>query len=260
MVSDYIFDNAAPEVEARFGALEALFDPVTVRHMEPFVTTGSSCLEVGAGSGSIALWMSDRVGPQGHVLATDINPRFIEGLASPNLEVRRHDIVTDALEENAFDVAHTRLVLLHLPERVRAIEKIVRSLKPGGWVVFQEFEATTLRAKPELFRGEYLLKTQIALQEVMTARGANLRFGRELPAALEDCGLREISAEGYLARCTGGSAWGRLLRANFEQMREVILASGAVTEEEFAADLRRSDDPAVSWPSQILWSVRGRTP
>jgi ubiquinone/menaquinone biosynthesis C-methylase UbiE len=187
-VSAYIFDNAAPEVEARFGALEALFDPVTIRQLEPFVTTGSSCLEVGAGSGSIALWMSDRVGPRGHVLATDINPRFIEGRAAPNLEVLRHDIVADALAENAFDVAHTRLVLLHLPERVRAIGKIVRSLKPGGWVVFQEFESMTLRAKPETFRGEHLLKTQLALQEVMTARGANLQFGRELPSALKDCG------------------------------------------------------------------------
>lgn len=259
-MSDYIFDNAAVETEARFGALEALFDPVTIRQLEPFVMPGSLCVEVGAGAGSIALWMSDRVGQHGHVVATDINPRFLEGLAVPNLEVRRHDIVADPLEENAFDVAHTRLVLLHLPKRAQAIEKIVRSLKPGGWAVIQEFEATSLRAKPESYRGEHLLKTQVVLQDVMTARGANLQFGRELPAALEDLGMREISAEGYLARCTGGSAWGRLLRANFEQMRGAVLASGAVTEEEFEADLRRLNDPAISWPSQILWSVRARKP
>jgi ubiquinone/menaquinone biosynthesis C-methylase UbiE len=259
-VSDYIFDNAAAETEARFGALEALFDPVTLRQLEPFVLPGSRCLEVGAGSGSIALWMSDRVGQHGHIVATDINPRFLQALAVPNLEVRRHDIVADPLEENSFDVAHTRLVLLHLPERAQAIKKIIRSLKTGGWVVFQEFEATSLRAKPETYRGEHLLKTLLALQQVITARGANLQFGRELPAALEDFGLGEISAEGYLARCTGGSAWGRLVRANFEQMRDAILASGAVTNEEFEEDLRRLDDPTISWPSQILWSVRGQKP
>lgn len=259
-MSDYVFDNAAAETEARFGALEALFDPVTIRQLEPFVFPGSRCLEVGAGSGSIALWMSDRVGQEGHVVATDVNPRFLEGRGAPNLEVRRHDIVRDPLEANAFDVAHTRLVLLHLPDRAQAIKKIVWSLRPGGWVVFQEFEATSLRAKPETYHSEYLLKTLVALQEVMTARGANVQFGRELPSVLEDVGLREVNAEGYLARCTGGSAWGRLLRANVEQMRDAILASHAVTSEEFEADLRRLDDPAISWPSQILWSVRGRKP
>lgn len=257
---EYVFDNAAVETEARFGALEALFDPVTIRQLEQFVIPGSLCLEVGAGSGSIALWMSERVGQRGHVVATDINPRFLEDLAAPNLEVRRHDIVSDPLEENAFDVAHTRLVLLHLPERAKAIKKIVQSLRPGGWVVFQEFEARSLWAKPEIYPGEHLLKTQVALQDVMMSRGANLQFGRELPAVLENLGLSEVRAEGYLARCTGGLVWGRLFRANFQQMRDAILASGGVSEEEFAADLRRLDDPTVSWPSQILWSVRARKP
>ncbi|HEY8173796.1 MAG TPA: methyltransferase, partial [Dehalococcoidia bacterium] len=64
---EYVFDNAASETEQRFGALEALYDPISIQHLEPFVVTGAKCLEVGGGSGSIARWMSERVGANGRV-------------------------------------------------------------------------------------------------------------------------------------------------------------------------------------------------
>jgi ubiquinone/menaquinone biosynthesis C-methylase UbiE len=69
------------------------------------------------GRGSIAAWLSERVGPTGQVIATDIGTRFLETLQRPNLEVRRHNIVTDPLPEDEFDLVHVRLVLMHLPER-----------------------------------------------------------------------------------------------------------------------------------------------
>jgi SAM-dependent methyltransferase len=61
--------------------------------------TGWSCLEIGAGNGSIARWLSERVGQEGTVVVTDIEPRFLDGLAKSrrNVEVMRHDIIRDAL-------------------------------------------------------------------------------------------------------------------------------------------------------------------
>ena len=140
-MTEYVFDNKEAETEQRFGALEALFDPVSKRHLEPHVVPGAHCLEVGGGSGSIALWMSERVGERGRVVVTDINTRFLDGIAGPNIEVRQHDIVSDPLEEAAFDVAHTRLVLLHIPERKRALERMIAAVKPGGWLVLEEFDS-----------------------------------------------------------------------------------------------------------------------
>jgi hypothetical protein len=96
---EYVFDNKAPETEQRFGALETLFDPVSIRALEPYVVAGSHCLEVGGGSGSIARWMSQRAGDSGRVLITDIETRFLGGITAPNIEVRRHDIASDPLEE-----------------------------------------------------------------------------------------------------------------------------------------------------------------
>ncbi len=39
-MTEYVFDNKEAETEQRFGALEALFDPISQRHLEPYVFPG----------------------------------------------------------------------------------------------------------------------------------------------------------------------------------------------------------------------------
>src|SRR5262245_15816586 len=98
-MTNYIFDNAAErETGERFSNLELLHDPHTVRHLlEAGVGRGWRCLEIGGGSGSIARWLANCVGPEGHVLVTDIDPRFLANISGANIEVRRHDIGADSL-------------------------------------------------------------------------------------------------------------------------------------------------------------------
>src|ERR1700737_4409193 len=116
--SPYVLDNAAREAADRFPALSATFDQGTIRHLQDLgVGPGWDCLEVGGGGGSIAAWLAQRVGPGGHVLVTDIDPRFLESLHLPNTEISRHNIATDPLAQAAFDLVHARLVLVHVVER-----------------------------------------------------------------------------------------------------------------------------------------------
>ena len=256
-MSQYVFDNEAPEAALRFGALEALYDSVSIRSLEAFVGVGSQCLEVGGGSGSIALWMGDRVGKAGRVVVTDINTRYLDLIARDNIEIRRHDIVEDALDEQIFDVAHTRLVLIHLPRRQRAMERMIAALKPGGWLIVQEFDALSMPADPSMFASEHSLKSFDVMQRVMQARGVDARVGRRLLPMLEGAGLKSVEAEGHVVMNRGGSDGAALLRANLDQMRDELLAAGLTTHE-LKADLTRLDDPGVLWPSQIMWTARGR--
>src|SRR5262245_18346844 len=114
----YTFDNRAVQVPARLSALATMLDTGTIRHLTQLgISDDWSCLEVGAGAGSIASWMCERVGRGGHVVATDIDTRFLTTLRRSNLEVRRHDVAADALPERQFDLVHARLVLVHLPKR-----------------------------------------------------------------------------------------------------------------------------------------------
>jgi SAM-dependent methyltransferase len=254
----YVFDNAGAPTAGRFGALEAMYDPVSIRHLSPLVTAGSRCLEVGAGSGSIALWMSDRVGADGMVVATDINTRFLEGIRSPNLEVRLHNIVRDEIEENAFDIVHTRLVLVHLPERLEVMERLVRALKPGGWIILQEFDSLSMMPDQSIAPSEHMFKTLLAMWELMGSRGVDVRFGRALYPAMKAMGLQNVWAEGHVIFNQGGSDGAHLLLANFTQMRDALIDSGAVSSQQFEADLQRLGDPLVMWPSSLLWTVIGR--
>ena len=54
--------------------------------------------------GSIAQWMRDQAGPEGRVLAVDMNTRFLAGLVGRNLEVLEADIRTAPVEAESFDV------------------------------------------------------------------------------------------------------------------------------------------------------------
>jgi len=257
----YVFDNAGEQTPTRFSALEALFDAGTFRHLDALgIAPGWRCLEVGAGSGSVARGLSARVRDRGQVVVTDIDTRHLTGMDEPNIEIRQHDIVSDDLEEDYYDVAHTRLVLLHIPERERAIEQIVRSLRPGGWVLFEEFDSLSMPPDPELNPSEHFLKTLGALWKVMTSEGVDLRFGRLLPGVMEKMELRDVGAEAKAFLFRGASTGAAVLRANFLQMRDKLIASGHITEGEFEADLARLDDPGVMWPSWVLWSVWGRRP
>ena len=51
-------------------------------------------------------------------LLTFHHTRFLDVLTVPNLEVRRHNLVADALPTGVFDLVHTRMVLMHIPASV----------------------------------------------------------------------------------------------------------------------------------------------
>jgi SAM-dependent methyltransferase len=258
----YVFDNAGEQAAARFAALPELFDPGTIRHLEQIgVGPGWNCLEVGAGAGSIADWLARRVGPAGHVLATDLDTRFLKDLDRQNrqnLEVRRHDVASDPLPEAAFDLVHTRLVLLHLPGREKALARLVAALRPGGWLLAEEFDSLSMPPDPSVNPDETLLKTLVAMGSLMAERGVHRGYGRLLTGSLRRHGLADVGAEGRLFMWQGGSAGARLLRANFEQLRDALIASGRVSADAFAADVSRLEEPDFWMPSSVMWAAWGR--
>ena len=90
----YVFDTAADAERRRLEAQTELWDPFTFRVLSTTgVTAGWRRLEIGAGTGSVAAWLVDRVGPAGLVVATDVETRWLEPLASPNLVVRHHNVI-----------------------------------------------------------------------------------------------------------------------------------------------------------------------
>lgn len=259
--SRYVLDNAAPQTPARFSALTELYDDTTIRHLQRSgVGIGWRCWEIGAGPGSIANWLCDQVGSTGSVLATDIDTRFLDQSVHPSLSVCRHDIVSDPLPNDCFDLIHARLVLVHLPEREQVLDKMIAALKPGGWLVTEEFDSLSLLPAPERYPAEVLLKSVAVLRKVMVERGVDAGFGRSLPDRLRARGMENISAEGRVLMWLGACVGTDLMKANLEQLRESILATGVVTPIELAQDLARLDQADFMTPSPVMWSVAARRP
>lgn len=93
--------------DERLNLLERIFDPASRRRRD-LVQPGWRCLEVGAGRGSMAVWLAERVGESGQVVATDIDVTYLRRLDLPNLEMHQHNILDDsldALRPGSFDLA-----------------------------------------------------------------------------------------------------------------------------------------------------------
>src|SRR5688572_33433285 len=245
----YVFDNAAPQAPARLRALAAVFDPGTIRQLDARgVGEGWRCLEVGGGLGTITRWLSARVGPRGAVLTTDIDTRHLDALGLANVEIRHHDVVEDPLPTESFDLAYTRLVLEHVSDPARALANMVQAVKPGGWIVIEDFEAAPIGPDTEM------PKTFLAMRQVIASVGVDQRLGRSLSRRLRSCGLDNVMAEGRVLLWSGSNAGTTLMRLNAGQLRDRILATGLVTEDQYADDLRRLEDESFEHRAPTLWT------
>lgn len=219
----YLFDYDWEQGRRRIELLEAYLDPPTFRRMEDLGTgPGWSCLEVGAGGGSVTRWLAERAGPEGRVVAVDLDTRFLEEIEAPNLEVRRADITAGGLPAGEFDLVHTRALLMHLPERERVVTELVRSLRPGGWLLLEEVDFFPL----DVFAsGPYLdaWRVSVAAQE---RAGVAPGWARQLPSLLCDEGLRDVGAECLVLFFPGASPATELIRLTWNQS----LDRGSVTE------------------------------
>jgi SAM-dependent methyltransferase len=147
------------------------------------------------------------------VLATDIDTRFLEALNRSNLEVIRHDIASDPLPQAKFDLVHFRLVLGHLPNRDEVLARLVRALRPGGWILAEEFDSWSFRSDRSINDAETSLKAFAEMQAVLRRHGFDGYYGRRLVTRLRAHNLAEISAEGRVFMFKGGTSGADLMRA-----------------------------------------------
>ena len=185
---NYGIDPSWGQERHRLALIEKFYDPMTIAQLtELGVAAGWRCLEIGTGGGSIARWLRDRVGPEGRVVAIDLDTRWFA--AEPGIEARRADIMSDEIERDAFDLVHCRLLLHHLRgKQVEAVQRMASTLRPGGIFIASEcylgaMRASCTRAFAELWRGLYA-----------ALPNADYEWPVSLPATLQAAGLEAVDA------------------------------------------------------------------
>jgi SAM-dependent methyltransferase len=256
----YVFGDAVDEAEhTRLRLLEAWADPNTIGHLrQTGVRPGWRCLEVGAGAGSVARWLAGEVGPTGVVVASDLNPRFLDGMPS-NVEVRQHDIANDELEAGAFDLVHSRLLLMHLSDPVGPLEKMVRAVKPGGWLVTEEADwgLFALGGHPDAPWATAFVHELFALHAEAGVRYPY--FGRRLPGLVARCGLDAAGAAGMTGVAYGSDESATVYRLTLDALRPVNLSVGA-SEADLDRLTRVLQSPDVVITGVTIVTTWGRTP
>jgi SAM-dependent methyltransferase len=256
----YGLDNASHKALTRLRLLERWLDPATFRHLRARgVGAGWRCLEVGAGAGSVAHWLCGQVCPGGEVVATDIDPRFLETHSEANLRVLRHDITADNLPPAAFDLVHCRLVLAHLPDRRAVLSKLAAALRPGGQLVAEEMDFVSVVADAGQPGGRAFNAAVASSNDVLRTRGFDPECGRVLLADLAGAGLADIGTEGHVRLWPGGSPGATAWRLTFEQLRSDMAALG-LDHATIAAAIEACEDPGFTFMSQVTITAWGQRP
>jgi len=246
----------------RSGAFERERDAATARYFEEIgVSRGWRCLEIGAGKGTIAVWLGQRVGPDGHVVATELDTKSLEAIGSPNIEVRHHNVVEDVLEIDHYDLVHARYVLLHLKEWEDVVKKLIASLKPGGWLCIEDpdLDGFMCDAATDEEDRPIIVRHFDAVRQMMSAVGMDMNFGSNTLQAFKANKLEFLKSESVSQVVFGGSEAAEIFRPSDEQM-DGLVSSGLATREDVDKFTDGIGSPTFLFRSMRTVATLGRKP
>jgi ubiquinone/menaquinone biosynthesis C-methylase UbiE len=145
---------------------------------------GEAVLDVGCGTGALAMEASRRVGATGRVCGIDPGPKQITRAhskaerASLPIDFQVGVIEHLAFPNHSFDVVLSTLVMHHLPDDLKhlGLAEIARVLRPGGRLVIVDFK----RAEAEPRQPAQLGAGSLGLQD--------------LPALLQEAGFEHLES------------------------------------------------------------------
>lgn len=229
----------APEAIQRLLKQGQLLNPLTLKVLEEAgITTGMKVLDLGCGPGDVSLLAAQLVGETGHVLGVDTNPGVLQLAQARAREAGfKHvsflagDIREVTLDEQ-YDAIIGRLILMYLPERAADLHYLAQHLRPGGVVVFQEFD---LSLDLSLFYPPSPLWQQAWdwVFQAFQRAGAEVQMGMKVYDTFLEAGLPEPEMR-YEAIIGGGPASPiyELLAGVMRALLPMIVKFGIATTEE----------------------------
>jgi SAM-dependent methyltransferase len=219
---------------------------------------------VGAGSGTITTWLANRVSNAGNVVAADIDPRFLAWIDNPIVDVRKFDLTADALEENTYDLVYERMVLMHIRDPDTHLTKLVRAVRPGGWILLQDVDlawnetqaARSLMWPPRNHR--FNLKVVRALNTLLSMGGARPDYALGTPHRLMGLGLEDVGVE-VVIKIAWGEPGGPYAAA-FDRVRPYLVQFTELTERDVERQAKQLEDPTCGISTAPMVSVWGRRP
>ena len=158
------------------------------------ISAGQKVLDLGCGIGGATLSIAEITGPTGLVAGVDISSAMIEyatrrAANRREIEFRLGDACSVPYPNGFFDVARSERLFLYLPDRLAAINEMMRVVKTGGRVCLldTDIDCTAVYSKnPALMR---------KMTSLIAASMPNPNSARELPALAREAGLKDLKTE-----------------------------------------------------------------
>ena len=252
-----VSDDEADIERVRLAMLSEARDPVTFALLDRVgVTEGMHILEVGAGTGSVSAWLAERVGSSGRVMSTDVDLRFHAEMPS-NVIVRQHDITSERLPAEHFDLVHARAVVQHLPEREDVLGRLLAALKPGGAMVIEDGAMLDFAEQPlpEPYGSVHRLIATASHEEW---RDPNA--GVRVLGWLRDLGMEDLEVAGDVWTMRPGEPAGEWWFLALERAVPRLVSFGAVSAADAAAMMTQVRDPGFAMLSPTSIATVGRKP
>jgi SAM-dependent methyltransferase len=218
---------------------------------------GWSAIDCGCGPlGALAV-LAEAVGRTGRVVGVDVSPAAVEraqAVASA-LELTTvkvvagdlHDVQSSTLT-GPFDLAYTRLFLMHQSDPVRTLRHIADLLRPGGWLVAQEpLPRPTPRSHPPL---EALTGYGDLVHEAIGLAGVPPGVVESLSRFAREAGFEVVGTGGYFATLDPPVGF-EIHAATLAALRDRVTGMGIAADriDGLAAELQIAKGGGYEWVS-----------
>jgi ubiquinone/menaquinone biosynthesis C-methylase UbiE len=202
-ISRYVLDSSDEDLQRLLKLAEVSAESTRAALRKTPIEPGWRVIDCGCGPlGALAV-MAELVGPEGQVVGIDFSEAavhrarsVVSTLGLDNVEVRVgdvHDLDGQTLG-GAFDLAFTRVFLMHQRDPARTLERIAALLRPGGWIVAHEaLRSPPPRSSPPLDALAAYWELLYAVVERLGVRGSV----DELPRRARDAGLEVVETTGF---------------------------------------------------------------
>lgn len=222
------------------------------RLMEPFtraifahagIAAGMKVLDVGSGPGDVSFLARELVGPEGRVTGVDRSPEALAKARGRAAELGYSNVTfvqgdpTELSFDEPFDALAGRFVLMYYPDPVEALRRLIRHIRPGGVVAFQEVCHSGIRSFPPVPLIERLFELTGKAQELS---GAEPQMGLKLYSTCIAAGLPaptlQVNTGIVGAQDPMAERLPNFLVQSLRSMMPAIIKQGLVTAEEIDID------------------------
>ncbi|MFD9357298.1 class I SAM-dependent methyltransferase [Streptomyces sp. NPDC060031] len=233
------------------------YDETTMARLRQLgVGPGWRCLEVGAGTGTVARRLLGEAGVA-QVLAVDRDVRFLEAHPVPGLTALQADVTSEEFSPGLFRLVHARFVLMHLPSAQQMVSRLAGLLAPGGVLVVSDAVDLTTASAPVT---PYTRAMRAMWQGLRDSIGTDVSQVTRRADQLRAAGLEPVAAEIHVPPLLPGSAISRFWADTWSRARPDMVATGLIDDAQLDEAVRCLDSPRCTGMSPGMLTAWGWKP